>query len=127
MFEKHIIRTMFSLLILCGVAIAAETTDVVASQLGSNKLGIVATDLLTKDNPRGEGIFVYVPKTRFSGVERRILWLVLNGEAFALNGATKGVTPDIKWPREAEPEKWSKTGLSPHMATEAIEIVFGEK
>ncbi|MCK4783889.1 MAG: hypothetical protein KAV87_09080 [Desulfobacteraceae bacterium] len=98
--------------------------DTVSISLGSNHLGIEPTDLRGMDNPKGEGVFVYVEQTRFSGVRRFILWLVLDGNAYPLNGATKGVTPSLPWPREAPEEQWSRTNLDPYQATEAIDIVF---
>jgi hypothetical protein len=106
---------------------AAEVFDssVVARHLGGNKLGIVATDLMTKKNPKGEGFFVYVPKTRFSGVERLVLWLVLDDRAYPLNGPSKDTTPNLPWPREADQQSWAKTGLNPYSPNEAIAIVFG--
>ena len=98
----------------------------VASALSGNKLGVTSGDLLTKANPRGEGTFVYHPTTRFSGVERYLLWLVVDGRAYALNGASKGITPTLSWPREAEDAVWSRTGLDKYSATEAVGLVFTE-
>lgn len=98
----------------------------VADNLPSNNLlDIQVEDLKGMENPNGEGIFVYVEETRFSGVERFILWLVIDGIPYPVNGATKDVTPDLPWPREAAEGVWDRTGLSPYSATEAIEIVFG--
>ena len=102
---------------------AIQTVD---ASLGSNELDIVGADLLSVENPNGDGTFVYVEQTRFSGVERFIIWLVLDGTAYPLNGATKFVLPALPWPREAEPSVWERTGLSPYQATDALEIVFGE-
>lgn len=100
--------------------------QIVSVNLTSNKLGIRDVDLLSKPNPKGEGTFVYVSKTNFEGVERNIIWLVIDDQVFPLNGATKGiVTSSLPWPREADPQLWSRTGLDPYMATEAIKIVFG--
>ena len=99
----------------------------VAQHLSGNKLGIKVEDLRSLPNPRGQGTFVYCPTTRFSGVERKVLWLVLNGQAFPLNGATKGsVTPSLPWPREVPEEEWGATGLDPYFPSEALKIVFGE-
>lgn len=83
-------------------------------------------DLRSMPNPKGRGTFVYCPRTDFGGVERLVIWLVLEGQAYPLNGATKGsVTPSISWPREATEAQWSTTGLDPYSASEAIRIVFG--
>jgi hypothetical protein len=101
--------------------------EVVAQTLGENKLGVTASHLHSLANPAGDGTFVYVPETRFHGVERYIIWLVLDGQAYPLNGATKGtVTPTLPWPREASEAHWARTGLDPYTATGAIKIVFGE-
>ena len=101
--------------------------SVVATQLGSNKLGVNTSDLRSLPNPKGEGTFVYVPKTRFHGVERNVIWLVIEGRAYPLNGATKGsVTPGLPWPREAPEQIWARTGLVASSPTEAIKIVFGD-
>ena len=102
-----------------------EAIKTVAASLDRNELGIQARDLRGKENPKGEGRFVYVRKTRFSGVERYIVWLVIDGKAYPLNGATKDVTPALSWPRDAPEQVWNKTGLNQYSATEAIEIVFG--
>ena len=99
--------------------------DAVAKHLRGNRLGVAATDLMTKKNPKGEGHFVDVPKTRFRGVERPLLWFVLDGRAYPLNGPSKDTTPNLPWPREADQQTWANSGLNPYSASEAIEIVFG--
>lgn len=53
--------------------------------------------------------------------------MVVGGEAYPLNGASKNITPSLKWPRDAYSPTWQKTGIDPYMATDAIEIVFGNK
>ena len=95
------------------------------NQLGINQLGIEASHLSETPNPKGEGTFVYVPQTRYSGVERYVIWLVIEDRAFALNGVTKNITPSLPWPREAPDDLWQRTGLEKFSATEAIQIVFG--
>jgi hypothetical protein len=82
--------------------------------------------LRSRPNPKGDGTFVYVPKTRFYGVERKVVWLVIDNQAYPLNGATRGtVTPRLAWPREAPAAVWQRTGLDPYWAAEANGIVFG--
>ena len=98
---------------------------VVSRDLGMNQLGIEASHLSEMPNPKGEGTFVYVPQTRYSGVERYVIWLVIENRAFALNGVTKNTTPSLPWPREAPDDLWQRTGLEKFSATEAIQIVFG--
>lgn len=99
--------------------------SVVARALGSNTLGVRSSDLALKVNPKGAGTFVYVAQTRFGDVERNLLWLVLDGRAYALNGPSKLLTPNLPWPRDAEGSVWKTTGLNQYSATEAIAIVFG--
>ena len=96
----------------------------ILASLGDNKLQIRAADLRSVPNPKGQGVFVYVPKTRFRGDERYILWMVIDGKAYAMNGATKNVTPNLVWPREAPADTWRKTALDKYTVTEAMNIVF---
>ncbi len=103
-----------------------KAINTVAGNLKANKLKIEVKDLRSKDNPKGEGVFVYVPQTRFYGVKRNIIWLVIEGQAYPLNGPTKTLISSLAWPREAPEEVWDKTGLNPYTPTEAIEIVFGK-
>lgn len=91
-----------------------------------NNLRVGGREFRTKANPKGEGVFVYDPRTRFSGVNRNLIWLITNDTAYPLNGPSTTLTPSLKWPREADEAIWRKTGLDPYMATEAIEIVFGK-
>ena len=98
---------------------------VVNRDLGINQLGIEVSRLREIPNPKGEGTFVYIPQTRYSGLERYVIWLVIEDRAFALNGATKNITPSLPWPREAPDDLWQRTGLEKFSATEAIQIVFG--
>lgn len=102
-----------------------SAADVVASELGYNELNVLESDLEEIANPKGDGTFVYVAKTSFSGVERYLLWMVVDGQAYALNGATKDVTPNLDWPRDAPASTWKRTNLDQFSATEAVSIVFG--
>ena len=103
-----------------------QALNVVSAALGYNTLNIKASDLWAIDNSKGEGVFIYVPKTRFRDVERYIIWMVIDGKAYALNGPTKKVTPNLPWPRDAPKNTWKRTGLDMYMATEAIGLVFGK-
>ena len=116
-----------TMLLACGSDQPSESNHivVVSRDLGINQLGIEASHLSEMPNPKGEGTFVYVPQTRYSGVERYVIWLVIENRAFALNGATKNITPSLPWPREAPDGLWQRTGLEKFGATEAIQIVFG--
>lgn len=64
----------------------ANFISAVAAVLPPNKLGVTAKDLRSISSPKGEGTFVYVPKTRFHGVKRLILWLVLEGGSVSAQG-----------------------------------------
>lgn len=92
--------------------------------LEPNKLAVGGREFKTVNNPKGEGVLVFDPRTRFNGVKRYLIWLVVNDMAYPLNGASKNLTPSLKWPREAEPKIWKSTGLDPYSATEVIEFVF---
>jgi hypothetical protein len=91
-----------------------------------NRLGIAEADLTTKANPKGRGIFVYVPQERI-GSEGHRIWMVTGDQAFPLNARAKDLTPSLPWPREARPGVWEATGLNPYSPTEAFEIVFGRE
>ena len=101
-----------------------QALRIVSASLGYNTLKVASSDLQALRNPKGQGVLVYVPKTRFAGVERYVVWMVIDGKAYALNGPTKKVTPDLHWPRDAPNGTWKKTGLDPYQATEAINLVF---
>lgn len=92
-----------------------------------NKLKVGGAEFKAIDNPKGEGFIVYDPRTEFSGVERYLLWVVIDDTAYALNGPSKMVTPGLKWPRDANPESWKKTGIDQYNgASEIIAVVFGK-
>lgn len=60
----------------------------------------------------GAGCFVYDPRTRFSGVQRNLVWLALDdSRAYALNSPSKMVTPGLKWPRDDEVDAPSTTEI----------------
>jgi hypothetical protein len=99
--------------------------NLVSRAIEQNKLGVTGGDLRTKKNPKGEGTFVYVPQTRFSGVERYIIWMIIDSKAYALNSPSKMVTPSLPWPREGNDATWNKTGIDKfNGASEAIAIIF---
>ena len=92
--------------------------------LEPNKLGVGGREFKTVNNPKGEGVLVFDPRTRFNGAERYLIWLVVNDEAYPLNGASKNLTPNLKWPRDADSKIWKSTGLDPYSATEIIDFVY---
>ena len=104
----------------------ANAIKLVSASIESNRLNVTANDLKAKKNPKGDGIFVYVPQTRYSGVERYVIWMVIDSKAYALNSPSKMVTPSLSWPRDADDTMWNKTGINTYNgASEAIEILFG--
>jgi hypothetical protein len=79
----------------------AVARGLVIRHIEPNKLGVGGREFRVKRNPVGKGCFVYDPRTRFSGVKRNLVWLVLDEDtAYALNSPGKMVTPALKWPRE---------------------------
>lgn len=100
---------------------------IVIQAIEPNNLRVGGAEFKTLDNPKGQGVFVYDPRTNFNGVKRNLIWLVIDDQAYPLNGASKNITPSLKWPREADSSTWKKTGLDQYIATEAIEIVFSNR
>ena len=97
----------------------------VSGSVESNKLNVTSSDLRAKKNPKGDGVFVYVPQTSFSGVDRYVIWLVVDAKGYALNSPSKMVTPSLPWPRDADEATWNKTGINKfNGASEAIDILF---
>ncbi len=109
---------------------SAEEVDavrLVSAALESNKLNVASDDLNAKKNPKGDGVFVFAPEARYSGVERYVIWMVVDSKAYALNSPSKMVTPSLPWPRDADEATWNKTGIDKYNgASEAIEIIFGK-
>lgn len=70
--------------------------------LEPNKLGVGGATFRVKRNPAGAGSFVYEPQTRFAGVERKLVWWVSgDGTAYAVNGASKPLTPRLEFPPQS--------------------------
>lgn len=79
----------------------AEAHASVIRNVQPNNLGIGGREFRVKRNPVGSGSFVYDPRTRFSGVERLLVWWVPEeGKVYPLNSPSKMVTPQLRWPRE---------------------------
>lgn len=95
----------------------------------NNKLGVSRSDLEVIDNPKGDGYIVYVPETRFSGIERYLIWVVVDDKAYKTNSPSNMVTPDLPWstgnrdPNINDPE-WQKTGLSSNPVSELKSLIF---
>ncbi len=131
LFMKYfrLLYIVFFLLIVITPTMGEEdhyARGIVIQALEPNNLGVGGAEFKTKPNPKGKGVFVYDPRTRFHGVQRFLVWLVLNDVAYPLNGPSKNLTPSLKWPREASKAEWKKTGLDPYLATESIRIVFSQ-
>ena len=109
---------------------SAEEVDAVrliSGSVESNKLNVNSSDLKAKKNPNGVGVFVYVPQTRFNGIERYVIWMVIDSKGYALNSPSKMVTPSLPWSRDADEATWNKTGINRfNGASEAIEFLFGK-
>ena len=124
-----LLSILFSLLISASIGLAQDNhyaRGIVIQAVEPNKLKVGGAEFKTMDNPKGEGVFVYDPRTKFYGTKRYLIWMVINDVAYPLNGPSKMVTPSLKWPRDANPGTWEKTGLDQFMSSDAIEIVFGE-
>ena len=120
------VAILCSLLVSCGEdqTSLSNNVGVVSRDLETNSLGIESSQLREIPNTNGQGVFVYSPQTSYQGVQRYVIWLVIEEIAFPLNGATKNITPSLPWPREAPEGVWERTGLDMFNASEAIEIVF---
>lgn len=113
----------------CRSALAEDdhvARGIVIQALIPNKLNVGGSEFKTIQNPRGEGVLVYDPRTSFYGVKRNLMWIVLDDVAYPLNGSSKEITPGLQWPREAPVKTWEKTGLDPYSATDAIKLIFKE-
>lgn len=104
------------------------TALVTAAMTGVNPWAMSATDLAVMENPKGEGQFVYIPQVQERlGRPANLLWVVVGGQAYAVNGPSKNLTPGLTWPREAPEGVWNTTGLDPFIATDTIRLVFGDE
>ena len=94
--------------------------------LVGNRFNVSDLDLRVKNNPYGDGAFVYVPKTRYFGVKRLFLWFVKNNKALKLNGATHNLTPSLSFPHSYSLDYWDGTGLNENSVTShGLKIGFG--
>jgi hypothetical protein len=102
-------------------------TPLIAAHLEGNSLGVRPAELKVMKNPRGEGELVFVERTLFEEGPRYLVWLVLDGTAYTINGQTHNLTPDLPFPSAAGAERWAQTGLDPNRATETLALVFPEE
>ena len=130
---KKLIMLITVSMFLASIAMAQNPTEekwarvTVIEAVERNKLGVGGREFLTKPNTQGDGIYVYDPRTRFHGVERYLIWVVIDEEAYPLNSPSKMVTPGLKWPREAKKGVWERTNLDCCSATDSIDMVFNLK
>jgi len=120
----------------------SDPVDLVSVAMQGNKQGIAATDLLSRKNPRGEGVFVYVAPHRFQSTvggkraiggatldkaERTAVWMVIDSRALSLNSSAQMLAPSLPWPRQGDLRSWKKTNINLFSgATEAMNILFPE-
>ena len=106
-----------------------DVVEKISSELNYNETEIKLNpeDFQYLENPIGEGIFIYEPETKFFGVERYFIWVYLNNNIYVVNGATRGVTPNILVARDVPAEVWDPTNLSSYSATKLIEYIFEGK
>ena len=71
----------------------------------TNNISVSAGDLRKRANPFGIRSFVFVPKTRYAGVERLFIWFVRDDEAVKLNGATHNLNPSLPFPNDTAPPR----------------------
>ena len=81
------------------------------------------SDLEVIPNPKGDGVFIYVPASKSEG--RTMLWLVIDDTVYALTRDTRNMTDNNLWLVMAPLNRWERTGLRSGVANDAIEIVFG--
>lgn len=130
---KKLIMLITITILLTSFAMAQSSKEekwarvTVIEAVEKNKLGVGGAEFLTKPNMQGEGVYVYDPRTLFHGVERYLIWVVIDDDAYPLNSPSKMVTPGLKWPREAKKGIWERTNLDCCSATDSIDIVFGHK
>ena len=92
---------------------------------GVNPWRLSAADLVVVDNPNGAGEIVYIRQVQERlGQPVNLLWVVVAGRGYAVNGPSKNMTPELQWPREAPDRVWETTGLDKYSATDTIRLVF---
>ncbi|MCI0366127.1 MAG: hypothetical protein L0Y44_12095 [Phycisphaerales bacterium] len=107
------------------VEVKKEPIDLVAGAMVSTELEIEAADLRAKENPVGAGTFVFVEQTEFGGIERYVIWLVLDAKAYALTGPAKMTTPTLPLPTDASESVWAPAGINQlHAEEDSAKIVF---
>jgi hypothetical protein len=105
---------------------ARDPISLIGLLLEGNRFSVSTRDLRVKNNPHGAGVFVYVPETRYFGVERKFIWFVRSGTAVKLNGPTHNLTPSLQFPQDASMSFWEGTSLSRDNITRiGLKLTFG--
>lgn len=112
----------------------SDPVGLVSQAVQTNRMGITAMDLLSRKNPKGEGVFVYVTPQRFKTnvdwaapgeSERTAVWMVIDSKAFNLNSTAQMITPALPWPRQGSKQSWKKTNIDAYSgASDAMKILF---
>ena len=76
-------------------------------------------DLAATRIPRGDGVVVYVKNRKAP----RFTWVVVNGQPYACDRETKGLTPAVPYTSEARWDAWKQTGLDPANTAAFFQIV----
>ncbi|WP_282159409.1 hypothetical protein [Shimia thalassica] len=79
---------------------AVRAIDHVAKALRGNMFGLESSDLHIVANPKGAGLFVFVPQTRHAGAERLFIWFSNNRLLASLNGPSFTATPSLAFPKD---------------------------
>ena len=70
----------------------ANARALVIRNLKLNKLGVGGKEFRVRRNPVGKGCFVYDPRRRFSGVERKLVWWAIDEKTvYAINSPSNMV------------------------------------
>jgi len=104
-YEKNIFFAIPFVLLSLSIGFAEDNhhaRGIVIQAVEPNKLKVGGAEFKTIDNPKGDGVLVYDPRTEFYGVKRYLIWMVINDEAYPLNGPSKMVTPSLSWPRDMD-------------------------
>jgi len=114
---------------LSNTSLDQDVINTISSELANNQteIDLDPSDFKYLENPVGEGIFIYEPKTNFFGVERFFIWLYLNNNIYVVNGATRDITPNFPIARDVPYEVWNSTKLSPYSALDLIGYIFDGK
>lgn len=92
----------------------------------NNSLGVTENNLSIMDNPVGNGRFVYVDLEEFDNADIYVLWYVIDGGAYPVNGNTQGLQASGMGKSLTIPVKKELKGSNLHYLStpEIIEMVF---